>query len=332
MKALIYEKAHTLDNFALGLTEVAEPTLRDSDVLVEVRAVGINPGEAFIRKSRNAEAGGHVLLGWEFAGVVIGLGAAVLGFKIGDRVFGTGDMTRDGCWAERLAVDYRILAIMPDRLSFADAASLPVGSITAWEALFREDNALPIDVNRVLVVGGAGGVGSLATQLLKAKTRAFVISTASRPDSKAWCAKMGADLVIDHSGDVIAQLAAANIPSVDMVLSTAKTADNIGWIARLLRPFGHLSVVDGSPVLDASALMPKAASLHTEMIFSKILHGYAVDSQGTILESVADFVAEGQIQSIATTRLNGLTPESMKTAHGLVETRRMIGKVVIAFV
>jgi NADPH:quinone reductase len=169
-----------------------------------------------------------------------------------------------------------------------------------------------------------------AHTLHKAKTKAFVISTASRPESKAWCLKMGADLVVDHADDVAAQLASADIPNVDMVLSTAKSADNIGWIAKLLRPFGHLSVVDGSPVLDASALMPKAASLHTEMIFSKMLHGYALNSQGAILEAIAAFVAKGRMQPIATTRLDGLTPDTMKTAHGLLETRRTIGKVVIA--
>ena len=302
MKALVYEKAHTLDSFAIELAEVPEPSPRAFDVLVEVRAVGINPGETFIRRTRSADAGGRVLLGWEFAGVVIGVSSAVQRFKIGDRVFGTGDMTRDGAWAEHLAVDHRILAAIPDQLSFTDAASLPVGSITAWEALFRDDDTLPVNVNRVLIIGGAGGVGSLATQILKAKTKAFVISTASRPDSKAWCSKMGADLVLDHTGDVAAQLASANIPDVDMVLSTAKSADNINWIAGLLRPFGHLSVVDGSPGLDASALTPKAASLHTEMIFSRMMHGYAPESQGSILDAVAAFVADGRIRPIATTR------------------------------
>jgi NADPH:quinone reductase-like Zn-dependent oxidoreductase len=141
---------------------------------------------------------------------------------------------------------------------------------------------------------------------------------------------MGADLVIDHAGDIAAQLASANIPNVDMVLSTAKSGDNIALIAKLLRPFGHLSVVDGSPALDASPLVPKSASLHTEMIFSKILHDYALDTQGAILAAVAAFVAEGRIQPIATTRLDGLTPQTMKTAHGLLEERRTIGKVVIA--
>jgi zinc-binding alcohol dehydrogenase family protein len=330
MKALVYETAHTLDNFAIGLQEVAEPTVREFDVLVEIHAIAINPGETFFRRTRSAEPGGRVLLGWEFAGVVIETGSAVRNFKAGDRVFGTGDLSRDGSWAERLAVDSRIIAKIPDQLSFVDAASLPIGALTAWEAMFRDQGALPTGVGRVLIVGGAGGVGSLATQLLKAKTKAFVISTASRPESRQWCLDMGADLVIDHARDIEDQLASAHIPQIDMVLSTAKTADNLGWIANVLRPFGHLSVVDLSLSIDANALMLKSASLHMEMVFSKILNGRDFKSQGGILEDVAALVVAGRVRAIANTRLDGLTGETMRAAHALVETARTIGKVVIA--
>jgi hypothetical protein len=129
-----------------------EPALRDLDVSVEIHAIGINSGEAFIRRTRSAEPGGRVLLGWEFAGVVVRAGSAVRNFKVGNRVFGTGDMSRDGAWAERVAVDHRILAKVPDKLSFADAASLPIGAITSWEAMFRDQDVLPADVDRVLIV------------------------------------------------------------------------------------------------------------------------------------------------------------------------------------
>ena len=329
MKALVYEKAHTLADFAITLSEIAEPQLREFDVLVDVRAIGINPGEVFFRSIRSAEPGGYVLLGWEFAGVITAVGSSVQRFKAGDRVFGTGDMLRDGSWAERLAIDERVVNYIPESLSFADAASLPIGTITAWEAMFRDQGSLPTGVDRVLVLGGAGAVGSLATQLLKAKTKAFVISTGSRPESRSWCSKMGADPVLDHAGDVAAQLAAADIPHVDMVLSTAKTAANIAWITQLLRPFGHLSVVDASTSFDASPLMMKAASLHMEMVFSRIMHGAAPQRQGDILGTIADLVVARKIQPIATTRLKGLTPATMKAAHELVETGRTIGKVVI---
>jgi NADPH:quinone reductase len=329
MKALIYEKAHTLENFAIKLVEVEEPSLREFDVLVKVQAVGINPGETWIRRTRSAEPNGRILLGWEFAGIVVSIASGVTRFKAGDRVFGTGDMSRDGAWAERLAVDHRILAKIPNELSFADAASLPIAALSAWETLFRDEETLPVDVNRVLIVGGAGGVGSIATQLLKVKTDAFVISTASRPESENWCREMGADLVIDHTRDIESQLASAKIPEIDFVLSTADTAGNLGWIARVLRPFGHLALVDIAPSLDISGLMLKSASVHTEIVFSRILHSHEVHRQGEILEEISALVSEKRVRPIATKYLAGLTVQNMKTAHGLLESSRTIGKVVI---
>lgn len=330
MKALVYEKAHSLADFSVHLAEVPEPTLRENDVLVDVRAIGVNPGEAGIRRMRSAEPGGRVLLGFEFAGVVLATGPAAQRFKVGDRVFGTGDMGRDGCWAERVAVDHRVVAAIPDQLSFADAASLPIGAATAWEAVFRDQDTLAAGVDRVLVLGGAGGVGSLATQLLKVRTGAFVIATGSRPESKDWCRKMGADLVLDHSRDIVEQLASAGIPHVDLVLSTAKTAEKMDWIAKALRPFGHLCVVDVGAPIDVSPLVLKAASLHTEMVFSRIMNGSSPEKQGAILETVSSLVAEGCLHPIVTTRLDGLSAEAMKAAHELVEIGRTIGKVVIA--
>ncbi|MBN6034035.1 zinc-binding dehydrogenase [Amycolatopsis sp. 195334CR] len=324
MKALTYEKAHTLDAFAIELTEVAEPRLRDGDLLVEVRAIGINPGEATIRQTRSAEPGGQVILGWEFAGVVVAAGAT--GFAVGDRVMGTGDFTRDGCWAERVAVDHRVVAKIPDRLAFTEAASLPIGVLTAWESLFRDRDALPAGVDRVLVIGGAGGVGSMATQLLKATTPAFVISTASRPESRKWATAMGADLVVDHRGDLAGQLHAAGIDHVDLVFSTSGTSGHLGAIAEVLRPFGHLAASDLAEPFDPGALTGKSLSLHSEMVFRA---GGDVGSQGRILARAADDVAAGRLRPIVTTTLDGLTAETMKTAHALAESGRTIGKTVI---
>ena len=330
MKALVYEKAHSLADFSVHLAEIAEPTLRENDLLVDVRAIGVNRGEATIRSLRSAEPGGRVLLGWEFAGVVLATAPSAQRFKIGDRVFGTGDMSRDGCWAERVAVDHRIVAAIPDQLSFVDAASMAIGSATAWEAMFRDQGALPTGVDRVLVLGGAGSVGSLGTQLLKARTGAFVIATASRPESRDWCRKMGADLVLDHTGDMVEQLASAGIPNVDLVLSTARTAENVDWMAKVLRPFGHLCVVDSGAPLDVGPLLVKAASIHTELVFSRIINGSAPEKQGAILETVSQLVGEGGLQPIVTTRLDGLSAETMRAAHQQLETAQTIGKIIIA--
>ncbi|MFJ1758695.1 alcohol dehydrogenase catalytic domain-containing protein [Amycolatopsis sp. NPDC088138] len=329
MKALAYEKAHALDAFAVNVAEVAEPRLRDGDLLVEVRAIGINPGEAAIRQTRSAEPGGRVILGWEFAGVVAEAGSAATGFAVGDRVLGTGDITRDGCWAERVAVDHRVVAKLPDRLAFTDAASLPIGVLTAGEALFRDQDALPAGVDRVLVIGGAGGVGSMATQLLKATTPAFVIGTASRSESREWATAMGADLVVDHRGDLAGQLHTAGIGHVDLVLSTAGTSGHLGAIVEVLRPFGHLAAVDVTGPLDLGAFTGKSLSLHTEMVFSRITAGGDVAGQGRILARAVDDVVAGRLRPIVTTTLEGLTAETVKAAHALAESGRTIGKTVI---
>ncbi|MCV7419981.1 zinc-binding alcohol dehydrogenase family protein [Mycobacterium yunnanensis] len=329
MKALAYERAHPLEEFAIELVEVAEPLVRDTDVLVEVRAIGVNPGEASIRSARSAEPGGRVILGWEFSGVIVETGSATTGFAVGDRVMGTGDVMRDGCWTQRLAVDNRIIATIPDGLSFTDAASLPIGALTAWEAIFRDRSALPPDVDRVMIIGGAGGVGSLATQLLKTKTDAFVISTASRQESRDWCRTMGADLVIDHTADLGDQLRQAGIAQVDMVFSTAATADNLNQIASVIRPFGHVSTVDVGTPVDLAPLIGKSASLHTEMVFNQLVNGADPTSQGDILETVSNFAGSGRVRPIVTTLLAGLTADSMKTAHTLLESHRTVGKIVI---
>ncbi len=333
MKALIYENANTIDNFGIQLREIAEPVVRDDDVLVEVRAIGINPGEAFVRQAKSAEPGGYVLLGWEFAGVVVGVGRSVQRFKKGDRVFGTGDIGRDGAYAERVAVDHRIVAKLPDSVSFVDAASIAVGAVTASDAMFRYQGELPPDVRKVLIIGGAGAIGSIAIQLLKTRTDAVVIATASTQESRDWCKRMGADIVVDHFGDVPAQLAEAGIQEVDFVLSLAATAQNLDWIAKVVRPYGHIAFTDVVPPLDISPFGPlgvKAPSVHMEMMFSRIVTGSHPERQGLFLDKVAEHVAEGLLRPIVTTQIDGLTSESIKTAHRLVERQRTIGKIVIA--
>ncbi|ATL81525.1 hypothetical protein DNK48_37045 [Streptomyces malaysiensis subsp. malaysiensis] len=329
MKALAYEKAHSLDAFAIELIDAAEPRPRDTDLLVGIRAVGINPGEALIRQLRSAEPGGRVILGWEFAGVVEAVGPEATGFAVGDRVMGTGDMTRDGAWAERLTVDHRVVARIPDQLSFSDAASLPIGGLTAWEALFRDHDSLAAGIDRVLIVGGAGGVGTLATQLLKSRTSALVASTASRPESREWCTRTGADVVVDHTGNVPGQLRDAGVDRIDLVLSTSGTIGNVGWIAEVLRPFGHLAVIDLNGPLDLGPLIGKSVSLHTETVFSKIMAGGDIASQGRILAELAADTVAGRLRPIATTVLSGLSVDTMRAAHELAESRRTIGKIVI---
>lgn len=330
MKALAYESAHRLHDFAIELMDVAEPELRATDLLVGIRAIGMNPGEAAIRQTRSAEAGGRLILGWEFAGVVEAVGPSVSGFAVGDRVMGTGDWTRDGAWAERVAVDYRVTAKIPDDLAFSDAASLPIAGLTAWEALFRDQNGLVSGIEHALIVGGAGGVGSMASQLLSSRTSVRVASTASRPESREWCLRMGADVVVDHRGDVPRQLRDLNIDQVDLVISTSATADSIGWIMELIRPFGHLVVIDVNDSLDFQSIAAKSVSVHTENVFSRVMAGSGLAVQGKILNELGAEVIAGRLSPITTTVLSGLRVNTMKAAHELAESRRTVGKTVIS--
>ncbi len=330
MKALTYQKAHPLQDFAIGLREVPLPTVGELDLLVRVEAFAVNPGDARIRSIRSAAPGQSVILGWEFAGVVEKAGPGVTGFKPGDAVMAAGDVSRDGNYAEYVAVDYRVVGRKPANLSFAEAAAIPMTSLTAWGALARNQNHLPAGVRTILILGGAGGVGSMAIQWLKAKTDVTVIATASRPESKRWVEEMGADRVIDHRRDMAAQLQQHGIDKVDMIVSTRHSESHLGAITRVLRPYGHLSLIDVHGSLDVSGLMPLSASIHLETVFARIVKNEQPELQGAVLNELATWVESGKIRSTLNKTFSGLTTANIHAAHQLIESENTIGKIVIA--
>lgn len=201
MRALAYVRAHGLKDFAIEEMELPSPQPRPHDLVVEVRAFSTNPVDYKVRSSRSGTADAPVVLGWDGAGLVTTLGSEAKGFSVGDEVYFAGDLARPGPYAEQVAVDARLVARKPTRLDFAEAAALPLTSLTAWEALVDRGAA-----GSVLVIGGADGVGSIAIQLLKAAMPVHVIATASRPETAAWCRELGADHVIDHRRDLGPQL------------------------------------------------------------------------------------------------------------------------------
>lgn len=328
MKALTYRTAHTLDEFNLTLEEVPTPILKEYDLLVEVKAFSINPVDYKVRSSRTSEQGSPVILGWDAAGTVKAIGSKVQNFKLGDKVYYSGELTRDGSYAEMQAIDSRLVGHMPNSLSFTDAAALPLTTITAYEALFEKNLSLGGDSN-VLIIGGAGGVGSIAIQLLKAKTQARVIATAGREETKAWVTKMGADITVDHSKNLSEELKQKGIETVDVVFGTTHSDKYLGIIPSLLRSFGHFILIDDPKTLDIVPFKRKALSVHWEFMFSKSLHGYKMESQGNILSEVARLVDEGKIKSTVTKVLKGLTPQNLKEAHSIVERGSSIGKIVV---
>ncbi len=328
MKAIATSYDPSTKNYSFRQVELPRPELRPDDVLVEVRAFATNPADFKVAAGRG-RGPEPLIVGWDFAGVVIERGARATGFEIGDEVYGAGDISRPGSYAELVAVDSRVIAKKPGTLSFAEAAALPLTSLTAWEALIGRPELGLDQPSTVLLIGGAGGVGSVAIQLLKARTQARVIATASRPESIAWVKKLGADHTIDHHQDLAGQLEALGIHAVDAVLSTAHSDRLLPAINAILRPFGNLSLIDDPSVLDITALKRKAISVHWELMFTKTLYGFELESQGRILSEVAALVDAGKLRSTLGTRLIGATPEHLLQAQQTTTLGQAIGKTVI---
>lgn len=328
MQALGYFKSHELPSFSITPLEVPEPHLTPYDLLIEVKAIAVNPIDYKIRMSRSSTAEKPVILGWDASGIVREVGSQVSKFKVGDSVFYAGDLRRDGCYAQLQAVDSRIVGKKPELLSFAEAASLPLTALTAWEALFeRYFRYTP--QTRVLVIGGAGGVGSMAIQLLRARTESQIIATASREETRHWCLELGAHHVIDHSRDLFQELQKIGMNSVDLVFLTTHAQQHLAKIPELLRPFGHFCLIDDPPTIDLSPFKAKSLTLHWELMFSKTLNNFELETQGEILNKVGDLIASRQIKPTAKRIWQGLTPENIRRAHELLESGRSDGKTVI---
>jgi NADPH2:quinone reductase len=329
MKALVYEHANSIENFAINLKEVADPIMRNGDLLIKVKAFSVNPGDAKIRSSVSAAEGGRIILGWEFSGEVLKVGDQAQGFKIGDEVYGVGDPHRDGNYAELLSIDHRVVALKPSSLKFHEAAAIPLTALTALGAILDQNFQPYDDVKTILIVGGAGGTGSMAIQYLKAVTDFKIIATASGERSVSWVKELGADYVVDHFGDVEHQLKDLGIGSVDQIFSTSHTADHMPWILRVLRPYGHLSMIEGLEALCQLNPFDRAISIHWEMVFTRISTDYYPEMQSEFLSRLSALIDSGSIKTTVKTILSGLSVKTIKKAHTMIETGHHLGKIVI---
>lgn len=328
MKALGYTQAHTLDAFNLQLTELPDPIPTGRDLLVEVKAIGLNPIDYKIRSRRSGTDGQPVILGWDAAGIVRASGNEATHFKVGDEVFYSGDLNRPGCYATRQLVDEQLVALKPKTLSFADAAAFPLTSLTAYEMLFEKIGLIGSDRRTVLVIGGAGGVGSQAIQLLKLKTSMTIIATASRSESQQWVAGLGADHVVSHQ-NFVSEIRALGIQFVDFVFSTTHSGQHWSNMAEIIAPFGEIGLIDDADGLDISIFKRKAVSLHWELMFTKSMFGYRMESQGKILSEVKNLIESGRMRTTANRVLNGLTVENLRAGHMMLEQHTNVGKMVV---
>lgn len=335
MKAIGYQTAGaiTAPNALENIT-LAEPTATGFDLLVEIKAISVNPVDTKIRASSSAPAGEYKIIGWDAVGVVKAVGEKVSLFNVGDEVWYAGDISRSGSYAEYQLVDERIVGHKPKSLTYTQAAALPLTGITAWEILF-DRLALPQDGSatdaRILIIGAAGGVGSIITQLAVKLTGAEVIGTASRPESAAWVHKLGANAVINHTKPLSKELANIGITDVTHVISLTQTDQHFDEIVQVLKPQGKLALIDDPKgPLDVMKLKRKSLSLHWELMFTRSLYQTEdMIAQHHLLNRLSALIDTGELQSTFGEHYGTINAQNLIKAHAQIESGKAIGKIVL---
>ncbi|MEJ6564480.1 MAG: zinc-binding alcohol dehydrogenase family protein [Burkholderiales bacterium] len=328
MKAIGYQKMGPIETagFTEFLTDI--PDVGVHDLLVEVHGVSLNPVDTKVRKRAEPE-GAPKVLGYDAAGIVKKIGSAVSKFSIGDEVFYAGDITRPGTNSELHVVDERIVGKKPSSLGMAEAAGIPLTSITAWELLFDSLGITESDNEAILVIGGAGGVGSILIQLAKKLTKLTVIATASRQDTIDWVKKMGADHVIDHSKPIDTEIEALGIQP-KYVAALTGTEGHFDAIINLIKPRGAVAFIDDPEVLNIKSGKQKALRFAWELMFTRPMFNTPdMDEQHKILNRVSKMLDDGTLISTVTNNLGKLSPKTIVEAHKQQESGRVIGKNVL---
>ena len=333
MKAVGYKVPGPIaEDASLVDIDLPRPVAEGGDILVEVKAVSVNPVDYKIRSSTPPADGDWKVLGWDAAGIVQEVGPDVTQFAVGDEVYYAGSLIRPGTNAEFHLVDARIVGRKPASLDWAEAAALPLTTLTAWEAMFdRLDVTKPVPgAAAILIIGGAGGVGSIAIQIARQRTDLIVISTASRPETQEWVKGLGAHHVIDHSRPLAPQIAELNIGAPAFVFSTTHTEQHASDIAELIAPQGRFGFIDDPKALDVMLFKRKAVSIHHELMFTRSIYGTPdMNEQGKILNSLAVLVDDGKIRTTLTEKLSPINAANLKTVHALIESGAARGKIVL---
>jgi zinc-binding alcohol dehydrogenase family protein len=335
MKAVGYRQSHPIDHpEALLDIELPDPTPSGHDILVEVRAVSVNPVDTKIRRNAGPLDGEFRVLGWDAAGVVRAVGEQVTLFKPGDRVMYAGALLRPGTNSELHLVDERIAGHAPASLGFEEAAALPLTSLTAWELLF-DRLQVPMDqgtpAGTLMVVGAAGGVGSMLVQLARQLTGLTIVGTASRPQTQQWVRELGAHHVIDHAAPLVPQLAAAGVGQVQYVASLTHSDQHLPQVAEALAPQGKLGIIDDPEQFNILLLKRKSISLHWEFMYTRSM--FQTDDmieQHRILERVAQLVDDGVLKSTVAERFGAINASNLRRAHQLLESGKSRGKIVLS--
>jgi zinc-binding alcohol dehydrogenase family protein len=336
MKAVAHYKCLPVDDPAsLQDIELPEPSPGPRDLLIEVKAVSVNPVDTKVRQGYvpHQDETQPRILGWDATGVVKSVGSDVSLFKPGDKVWYAGSLVRAGSNSELQLVDERIVGHMPESLDFAQAAALPLTSITAWELLFDRLGVArdTSDHNQtLLIIGAAGGVGSIMTQLARQLTGLTVIGTASRPETQAWVSELGAHHVIDHSKPLSEELKRIGIPQVNYVASLTQTDKHYEQIIESLMPQGKLGLIDDPESLDAVPLKRKSLSLHWELMYTRSLYETPdMQEQHNLLNEVSRLIDSGVLRTTFGEHYGTINAENLRRAHALLESGKAKGKLVL---
>ncbi|MDG2089956.1 MAG: zinc-binding alcohol dehydrogenase family protein [Gammaproteobacteria bacterium] len=335
MKAVGYAQSLEIsDAKSLEDIELPQPTPESRDLLVKVSAISVNPVDTKVRMRAAPPEGEYKVLGYDAVGEVVEVGSDVSAYKVGDKVWYAGDITRPGTNSEYHLVDERIAGKAPQSLSDAEAAAVPLTAITAWELLFdrlaipQGDQAANV---RLLVIGAAGGVGSILVQLASQLTNATVIGTASRPESQAWVKENGADHVIDHSKSFAEELSRVGVENVTHVTALTYTDQHYDKIIEAIAPQGKIALID-DPVdgLDIMKLKQKSISLHWELMFTRsMFQTEDIAAQAALLNKVSELIDAGKVKTTMGENFGTINAENLKRAHSQVETNTSIGKIVL---
>ena len=332
MKSVVYSQPSLplQDPQSLYDADLPKPSPGARDLLVEVKAIAVNPVDTKIRASRGGDQ--PQVLGWDAVGIVREVGEQVTLFQPGDEVFYAGAIDRPGCYSEFHLVDERIVGRKPSSLDAASAAALPLTSITAWELLF---DRLRLEENggqgqQLLIIGAAGGVGSILVQLARQLTGLTVIATASRAQTQAWVKDLGAHLVIDHTAPLAAQLSAHGIEAVDHVISLTHTDTYLEQLIEVLRPQGQLALIDDPAQLDVVPLKRKSLSLHWELMFTRSLYQTPdMIKQHQLLTRISQMVDSGVLKTTLGEHFGAINASNLKRAHAVIESGKARGKIVL---
>jgi NADPH:quinone reductase len=316
--------------------ETEKPIANGFDLLVKISAISVNPVDFKIRQSaaRDTILDTPKIIGWDAVGIVEAVGDQVSRFKVGDEVYYAGDLKRSGCNAEYQIVDERIVGMKPKKLTVSEAAAIPLTGLTAWESLFDRIRITPeLDKGKsVLILAGAGGVGSIAIQIAKKVAGLTVIATASRPESQKWCTDFGADFVVDHN-NLKSELESIGHGQVDYVLDFVDLGSYWETIAEIIKPQGHIvSITSSSKPLKLEIIKSKSVTFSWELMYTRSMYSTPdMARQHQILNEIASLLDAGTLKTTLTTTLKGFTTENLKKAHQMQESGKTIGKTVIEF-